>query len=227
MNNYSYRLINGHIIFEANKKTVLLDTGAPSSIGEGSLILCGEEFQLVSNYMGLTISSLSNLMGISIDVLVGADIIKNFDLIMDPSKECLTFSEEILVDGFKLPLDVFMGIPILEVSINETLVKAFLDTGAQLSYIDPDFVSEMKSIGQKEDFYPGIGRFTTETYELTTTLGDKTFSMKYGVLPELLQMTLMMAGTRGIIGTKILDHFECMLSLKRKELILKELCNEK
>lgn len=227
MKEYTYNLIEGHIIFEANERTVLLDTGAPSSIGEGSLNFCGEEFQLVNNYMGITTSSLSNLMGLSIDVLVGADIIKNFDLLIEPVGKALKFSEEIKEDGYIVPLDIILGIPIFEVSINEEIIKVFFDTGAQLSYIERNFVNEMKPFGQKEDFYPGIGRFSTETYELETTLGDKTFLLEYGVLPELLQMTLTMAGARGIIGTKILDHFECVLSIKRKELILKKLRNEK
>ena len=49
---------------------------------------------------------------------------------------------------------------------------------------------------------------------------DEIISIEYGVLPELLQMTLMMADTQGILGSELLNHFGYILSLPRKELLL-------
>ena len=51
-------------------------------------------------------------------------------------------------------------------------------------------------------------------------IGGEIISIEYGVLPELLQMTLMMADTQGILGSELLNHFSYILSLPRKELLL-------
>ncbi|MBK6506741.1 MAG: hypothetical protein IPG02_13990 [Ignavibacteria bacterium] len=57
----------------------------------------------------------------------------------------------------------------------------------------------MKQKGIEEDFYPGAGKFETQTYEIPTTIGEEQFTVKYGNLPMLLQMTLALAGADGVI----------------------------
>ena len=61
-------------------------------------------------------------------------------------------------------------------------------------------MSKYESIGNDEDFYPGIGKFETECFENSTSLGKSNYFVKYGNLPTLLQQTLMLGGTNGIRG---------------------------
>ena len=106
-----------------------------------------------------------------------------------------------------------MGIPVIEISIEGNEHQVFFDTGAQLSYADPSLMIGMESVGEMDDFYPGFGNFTTSVYKLETILSGKSLSCSYGILPELLRSTLMMAGTSGILGNEILQQFRCILNM--------------
>jgi len=216
---YPYTLKDGHIIFDVNGKTTLLDTGAPASVGQGPFEFNGSTFDLQDNYLGLTTASLSELAGIQIDILLGADIISNFDLYINSSNSTVEFGDNIQKKGEILPIEVFSGVPILEVEVNGEKITAFFDTGAKLSYVNKNITSDLAAVDQQEDFYPGIGSFITDIYNLNTVLGENiSLDLEYGILPSLLEMTLMVAGVSGIIGTEILASASCLLSLKRKEL---------
>ena len=114
-----------------------------------------------------------------------------------------------------------MGIPIVELSIDGRNLKFFLDTGARLSYLSDRITSNYTSIGSDEDFYPGIGKFETDCFEIETKLDGNSFTAKYGNLPIPLQMTLMLGGADGIIGFDLFDNFKILLDLKSHRLICK------
>ena len=111
-----------------------------------------------------------------------------------------------------------MGIPIIELSIDSQILKFFLDTGAKLSYLSKSITSNFESVGTDEDFYPGVGKFETECFEISTSFGAKNFIVKYGNLPPLLQMTLMLGGTDGIIGFDFFNNFKVVLDMKNNRL---------
>jgi len=218
---YPYTLKDGHIIFEVNDKIILLDTGAPSSVGQGPFEFNGSRFDLKDNYLGLTKASLSELAGFHIDVLMGADIVGYQDIYINSRDNILEFSHNDSREGLNLPLEVFMGIPLLDVNINGKQIKAFFDTGAKLSYVDPETVAGLEAVGRTEDFYPGVGQFDTDIYRLKTVFGEKiSMELDYGILPSVLRLTLTMANVKGIVGTEIFKQVSCLLSIKRKELLL-------
>ena len=221
----SYEIISGHIIVQNNNTHLLLDTGAPTSVGKDSIMLGERIYSVQSNYMGVTIEYLSEQIGSPIDGLIGADIIREFVLSINPYEEehVVTFGEELLEFPFITRLDDFMGIPIVEIMVNGVKIRAFLDTGAQLSYIEPEITKEISPSGQQEDFYPGLGKFTSDVFELKTTIAGEQLQLTYGHLPTLLQMTLMMAGTKGIIGTELFNSYRCSISLLKKELRLERI----
>ena len=82
-----------------------------------------------------------------------------------------------------------------------------------------DFTSGYSSVGTDEDFYPGVGQFETECYDIPTSLGANDFLVRYGNLPFMLQMTLMLGGTDGIIGFDFLSSFRVMLDLVSDKLL--------
>ena len=126
--------------------------------------------------------------------------------------------QEIDVDGTQIGISTFMEIPIVELSIDNRNLKFFLDTGAKLSYLSASLTTNYQSIGTEEDFYPGVGKFQTDCFEIPTSLGESSFVVKYGNLPTLLQMTLLMGGTDGIIGSDFFNTFKVMLDLQNKRL---------
>ena len=96
----------------------------------------------------------------------------------------------------------------------------FFDTGAQISYLQDEMLSSFPNAGEMTDFYPGIGQFQTNTHNINLVAGESTFTVRSGRLPDLLGMTLMMAGTQGILGNQILYDRRVGYFPRRKKLVL-------
>lgn len=220
MKRFQITLFKGHPIINDGENIILIDTGAPSTIhASESLIFCSESFGCSTNYMGLTVSKISEMLGTEITTLLGADVLSNFKIHFDYKNEVVDFSKEaITIEGTEIDISNFMGIPIIELSIDNQNLKFFLDTGAKLSYLSDRITSNYERIGTDEDFYPGVGKFETPCYEILTSFGEHNFNVKYGNLPTLLQMTLMMGGTEGIIGFDFFNNFKVVLDLKNNRL---------
>ncbi len=220
MKQFQLQLFKGHPIIIDGGNIILVDTGASSTIhASDSLNFCSEIFDCTTNYMGLTVSKISNMLGAEITTLLGVDILSDYKILLDYKNQVIEFSkQEIDIVGIQTDISNFMGIPIIEMSIDSQKLKFFLDTGAKLSYLSDSLTHNFKSIGRDEDFYPGVGKFETKCYEIPTTFGDNKFVVKYGNLPTLLQMTLMLSGTDGIIGFDFFNNFKVVLDLTNNRL---------
>lgn len=220
MNSFEITIFKGHPIINDGENIILIDTGAPSTIhASDSLIFCSESFGCSINYMGLTVSKISEMLGTEITTLLGADILSNYKIIFDYKNKVVGFDkQEISFEGIETPISSFMGIPIIELSIEGQRLKFFLDTGAKLSYLSNRITNNYDSTGTDEDFYPGVGNFETKCFEISTSLGDRNFIVKYGNLPQLLQMTLTLGGTDGIIGYDFFNNFKIVLDLTNNKL---------
>jgi len=109
----------GHLFATAGNGTFLLDTGAPVSFGRVSAVtLDGQRFTVAPTYLGLTKEVLSSHVGRDVDGLLGADILNQFDTLIDVGHSRVLFSEgPVEFGGEELALDDFMGIPILTATI--------------------------------------------------------------------------------------------------------------
>jgi len=220
MKQFQIKLFKGHPIIKDGDNIILIDTGAPSTIHTSdSLTFCSANYSCSTNYMGLTVSKISDMLGTGITTLLGTDILLDFKILFDYKNEVIEFNkQEITFEGTETAISNFMGIPIIELYVANQKLKFFLDTGAKLSYLSDSITSNYKSIGIDEDFYPGVGKFETECFEISTSFGGNSFIVKYGNLPALLQMTLMMGGTDGIIGFDFFNNFKVVLDLKNNKL---------
>jgi hypothetical protein len=220
MKQFQIQLYKGHPIINDGENRILIDTGAPSTIhSSNNLNFCSDNFVCSTNYMGLTVSIISDMLGTEITTLLGADILSDYKILLDYQDQVIEFSkQEIEIDGTQVAISNFMGIPIIKMTVDNQELKFFLDTGAKLSYLSDSLTSNYESIGTDEDFYPGVGRFQTECFEIPTVFGNTEFVVKYGNLPTLLQMTLMLGGTDGIIGYDFFNNFKVVLDLKNNRL---------
>ena len=205
MNSYPLTLKNDHMFLELQGGTWLMDTGAPTSFGsESTASIEKTDFEIQSNYMGMDIDQIKDATDIDMVGLLGTDVLNNFDFLLDlPSETATISSGEIEHVGSSLNLNEFMGIPIVTACISGHEFQMFLDTGAQISYLQDEILETFPKSGSLTDFYPGFGTFETETYSAKVTLGNVQFSLRCGTLPQLLGMTLMMGGTQGILGNDI------------------------
>ena len=220
MKQFQIQIYKRHPIINDGENRILIDTGAPSTIhSSDTLNFCSDSFGCSTNYMGLTVSKISDMLGTEITTLLGADILSDYKIFLDYQNQVIEFSkEEIDIDGTQLDISNFMGIPIIKMTVDNQELKFFLDTGAKLSYLSDSLTSNYESIGTDEDFYPGVGKFKTECFEIPTVFGNHEFVVKYGNLPQLLQSTLMLGGTQGIIGFDFFNNFKVVLDLSRNKL---------
>lgn len=222
MDTLPLRLRDGHVFTELDGGSWLLDTGAPTSFGNGGeLSIAGESFRLGENYLGLTSTTLSSFVGVPCAGLLGADVLGRFDLLFDAVRSTLGLSTgELEHRGQTVPLEQFMGIPILAARIGGEDHRMFFDTGAQISYFQDDSLSDFPGAGSVTDFYPGVGQFQTDTHQVEVTLGGISFTLRCGTLPGLLGATLMMAGVRGIVGNQILVDRKIGYFPRRRRLVI-------
>jgi len=225
MNRYIIKVVDNHIIVEIENNIVLVDTGAPYSVGKGSEIdILEKPYNLSSDYLGITVDKISEYIGTNIDILLGADILSDiyFQINLQDKLLCMDRTP-IDIDGATMSVSLFMNIPIIEFEIRGKDIRAFLDTGAKLSYLDSEVTEDYESIGTETDFYPGVGQFSTPTYEVPITLLNQNYLVVFGNLPALLQMTLMMANTSAILGNELFKYFTVSFALQDGAITLRKI----
>ena len=155
MKQFQLEIFKGNPIILEGEHRILIDTGAPSTIHRsGEIQFCGDDYDCTVNYMGLKISNISELLGMEITTLLGADILSEYKILFDYANKAVTFCKENLnFVGKTLDITAFMGIPILQMSVNNQELKFFLDTGARLSFLSSDITRNYKCVGTEEDFY--------------------------------------------------------------------------
>jgi hypothetical protein len=115
-----------------------------------------------------------------------------------------------------------MGTPVFPLVLAGRSTRALFDTGAHLSYIHRDLVEGQQPSGHREDFSPFVGRFSVPTYIVPTALDPEEFAIEYGIhsgrLWDMLQDAMCKSDSLAIVGTQLLEFFDCTLSWTRKQI---------
>jgi hypothetical protein len=152
---------------------------------------------------------------------MGADILNRYDMLIDPVRQVLVFSdEEIVMEGEALPVELVSGVPMLEADMGGKRIKVFFDTGAPVSYAGEDILKVYPQVGTAADYYMTFGAFQTAVHRVPITLGSRSLVLDVGALPPPLQGALLAVGVEGILGTAILGHFMVAYLPRRKRIIL-------
>jgi hypothetical protein len=127
MKQFQIILFKGHPIIKDGENIILIDTGAPSTINaSNNLTFFGENYNCSTNYMGLTVSKLSDLIGTEITTLLGGDILSEYQIMFDYKNEVVEFNkQEIAFDGSETAISNFMGIPVIELFIDSRKLNFF------------------------------------------------------------------------------------------------------
>jgi len=220
---YTYPLLleKKHLFLILNDQRWLIDTGSPASFGiSETLNISNQTFNLANSYGTLNAQELSSHIDLDIVGLIGVDVLNEFDILFDMKKYEISFSEaELSLDGEHIPIDSFMGIPIILTSINRVDRRMYFDTGAQISYCQDESLKDFPSNASVTDFYPGVGEFETETYLLDMRIGTKDHTIVCGSLPTQLNETLMMASVDGIISNEIMENCIVGYFPRRKQIV--------
>ncbi len=204
-----------HLFMHTPQGKWLVDTGAPTSISPKTILsfdLQGYQrsFEVQQNYMGLSIPSLINLVGVEFDGLLGTDILNEYDILWDIKSETMLLTEtemdvrSIGLVGNELGIGNIMGVPTLQVACAGQSLTMFFDTGAPYSYLTKSLEPLPPSAHEVEDFLPGFGTFTTKLGQTSFEADQTIYSLQTGELPALIGMSLSIAGSDGIIGNEIM-----------------------
>ena len=200
---------SGHLLLELANDHWVLDTGSPGSFGSNALQkLAGQPVQVPRSFMGLNATTLSQMIGAPVAGLLGTDVLNRFDIVLDVGAGLAHFtSEAVPLEGEAVTLSDVMGVPVVQAQVDGRAHAMFFDTGAGVSYFQEEGLEQYPPLEPAQDFYPGIGPFETPTWRLPVQLGGTRFLLRTGRLPDLLAMTLAMAGVDGIVGNAICaDH---------------------
>lgn len=222
---YDYEIIDGHLILLVDDMRYIIDTGAPVSVSESQTItIAGQAKTVAQDYMGYTPALLSEYIGTRINGIVGVDVLNNNDMLIYPSNSKIIISPNTLeLDGEVIELTDFMGIPAISATLSNTTYKFIFDTGAKLSYMNPELINNLQRRGEVEDFYLGFGTFNTETYLATLTIGTQNIDLIVGVLPEALLNMLRLTNTSGIIGSAFLDSYKVLYAPRRNIIVIHDI----
>lgn len=223
---YSIEIREGHLLANISGKTVLIDTGSPTSIGRvGNFTLNGRSIQLQSSFQGIIdIDGFSELLGFDIDILLGCDCLNKFDIEINAKKKTITFNdgEQVLLGNIMNTNDIH-GIQVVQVKIDDTPIRMYFDTGAKISYIEKRLSNKFTPMEEVEDFYPGLGKFKTMTYKVPIGFEDSKINLTCGVLPEkiehLMRITL---NVDGILGSEVFSKFLVLYAPRRKKICFSE-----
>ncbi len=204
MEQYPLEIVDEHLVAVIGDRNVLLDTGAPQSIGQGTLELLGERHVLRPGWLGFDIPQLKRSVGTRIDALLGSDLLGRVRFLVDRPGRKVAFSHDPLpLAGTVVPVDSQLGVPVVEFGLGGRTARAFLDTGARLSYVGPAAADVGRAAGEASDYYPGFGDFTTAVFRVPIEFAGRVLEVTCGTLPDILQMALRMAGTEWILGADL------------------------
>jgi hypothetical protein len=202
-----YTLIHqaGQLLLSTNLGSWIIGTGSPRSFSElPALELDGVLLNMAPSFAGLNAATLSALIGVPVIGLLGIDVLKRFDIEFDsPSSQIMFSSNPVAWNGTVVPLQTYQDLPILDATIGGQKTRAFLETGAKLSYWADASLVNYPATGVFEDFFPGIGLFQVDTYRVPVGIGGRNFEIRFGVPTIQVLSMLRMAGVTAILGNEM------------------------
>jgi Ca-activated chloride channel homolog len=221
---YTLRLVNGHPVFQLDGQETLLDSGSPFSLGLTSdLYFMNIVHPLSQEFMGVDLETIGRLIGTRLDLILGADILLKYRVLLDLPNGLIQFSQpDGPGRGSRVPLRMMAGVPILTCVVNGNEIQVAFDTGSRLCYVNRNMTEGLASVGLEQDFYPGMGEFETKVYEVPFEIGGMELSLRCGVLPAMLETALGLTGAKGILGVELLQKFGIWLNLPNGEMYMRK-----
>jgi hypothetical protein len=217
----------GHLFLSDNQGGYfIVDTGSPTTICEvQQLEFLGKSYHVSTNYGGLTVPSLRNFIpnaAKKIVGLLGNDIMSNYWVSFDVRGGEAIFGDSSApeLDNWENYTDL-MGVPLINIELDGTSLRAFFDSGANLSYIKTSISNNWNSVGIKEDFHPLTGVFQTPHYIHPTIIQGKQLDVNWGNLPAgQLAMVLSMGIVDAIVGVDLFAQATVVIDYRNQRLAI-------
>ena len=220
MQQYSCSLINGYPIANIRGRNFLIDTGLPFTVADRPMLIEGKRFEVAREVMGVTASQISSSIGFRVDGILGANVTEQFVLKIKPLQQKLVFDSCLDEFPVEMEIDNLGGTAVMSQTIAGQKLKAFLNLGTRLSYVNPTMVEGLEPIGHESDVLAMVGEFETDVYELPIAIGQDIHSFSFGVIPAQMQHFVDMANVQASIGSELLQHYALTLSMDEGVLML-------
>ena len=221
---FTIEILSGVPIIREKDLVILVDTGSPQTVHAASALnFLGKTFAVQTRIGSFGVQSLSDYFDFNITTLLGMDILKDYTVVFDYQNNELSLisDENFEPAGEQIALTSAHGIPVLNVNTPDQVVPMFFDTGAKLSYLKRALTRDFKNLGEVEDFYPTIGKFTTTKYLIYCQIGSKSLDIAYGNLPVKIEHLLsLINGNNGILGYDFISNFKLCLDMKKMSLTI-------
>ena len=220
---------NNHILIKIEGRLWVYDTGSELTFGTHDVSLLGPPQSTPRSYNGMvSAADISKFINIDVAGLLGTDILNRHDHIIDLQTNTLTVSDdELEVDGVAQPLEFFMGLPTLLVTLSPCqLVTSraqhalIFDTGAPICYYQGDIPPSATPGPIIKDFHPGFGTFESPSNFFNIELFGVRHRLQFGRLPDLMSMALGMTKCDGILSNELMRNRVTGYFPRRKELVL-------
>jgi hypothetical protein len=215
MQNFELQLHKGlPIITDKLGQRFILDTGSPSSFCEsGQVDLYEGVINVPKKIMQVDAVYLQENIGIQLDGLLGLDILgkKSFSIQYNSLSFIIydSINEMHVVDGlqyFEATAMIFK----IPVSINDASVNLILDTGAHISYLNPEYVSiDTNNLRTTNDFNPLLGNFEASMVEeFEYSINGNTIIHEVGLSPNQLKTMLGQLRVGGVFGYDLFTRID-------------------
>lgn len=219
MKSYPYELIHGYPIVQIEGLRVLLNTGSAESLGrDDQLLVDGMAFPVHRSTLRMKIEDLSAMLRTPLDVMLGADILTQFDFKLLSERGQVVFtSGEFRPYGYANHFELYMGVPITPVSVFNKDMRLFFVTGSRRTYLNMDLLRKLQPVGSVKDYYPGLGVFETPLFKIAVWVAGYDVELEVGITPAPLVSMLNQTHSQGILGADVLQGFEVCLAPRRRE----------
>ena len=220
---FNIEIYEGHCMIIDGDRKMLVDTGSPMTISNSDFTFLGKETQSVKTFQGITLDSISELMGYKITQLIGVDVLSQYDILFDYPSEKITFYEQFKPesDYNAIAFTSMMKVPKIKLEIDGGTFDFIIDTGAKLSYADHDLVNGTPTVGKVNDYHPLIGQFVVDTYSKDFKVGDLSIKGLFGTLPPTLQPLMSLTQSKGFIGYDLFKGNQVYLCYSSQKIYLR------
>ena len=207
-------LINNHIVMtvetDLGNKACVFDTGSPftfffDDVTEFSLD--GKVFNVGQNPMTFMIRQfrhqIEEMIGTPIDGFIGVESIQNDGVIIDFINRQINFQADISPANNVIAMGNIYGLPVFDISINGTKLRAAFDSGAMYSFVSSTLTERLNLTSLNEtmmDFNPMFGAFPVSLYSGEITIGENNLGLQKIANGSAYDKSLQMLGIDAFIG---------------------------
>jgi hypothetical protein len=208
---FELHLHNGLPIITDNLgNRLLLDTGSPATFCEsGQINIFNDTVKTPRNLMQADSEYLISNLKIHLDGILGLDILKRNSFAINYKELSFTIFDEMpfLKSYQKFSVSSYFKIP---VQINGNNVTLILDTGAHISYLNPEYVNEdTRNLRKTTDFNPILGNFEVSLIDhFSYSVNEIQFGHEIGLSTNNLAAMLRQMGVAGVFGYELFKEID-------------------